>query len=244
MGARGWRGHVKLALFGRGGMGAVLAERARAAGHEIGAVFTSADAARGHDQLAARLRQHDAAIDFSSPEAVFVHAMACARAGVPLVEGTTGWREQEQSVQSIVESSGGALVYSANFSIGANILFRLAAQAAKLVQVFRDYDVFIEEAHHAAKRDAPSGTARRLYDILTRASGRPIPVVSLRAGHIPGTHRVGLDSPADQLVLEHVARSREGFAAGALVAARWIRGRRGVFSFDDVVDDLLASLQT
>lgn len=232
---------MRLALFGRGAMGRLVAERARAAGHEIGVVLTSADAGRRGDQLAAVLLGHDAAIDFSTADAVPGHAAACAASGVPLVEGTTGWRDDEASVREAVEAAGGALVYGANFSIGANLFHRLVGRAAELFRGFPDYDPFIEEAHHAAKRDAPSGTALQLRDVLTRVSGRSIPVASTRAGHIPGTHRVGFDAPADQIVLEHTARSRDGFAAGALLAAGWVAGRRGVFTFDDVVDDFLAT---
>ena len=186
------------------------------------------------------LRGHDTAIDFSTADAVLRHATACAAARVPLVEGTTGWRELEQEVRSAVEAGGGALVYGANFSIGANLFYRLVTHAEQLLRGFAEYEAFIEEAHHAAKRDAPSGTALRLRDILTRA-GRPVPVVSTRAGHIPGTHRVGFDSADDQILLEHAARSRTGFAAGALVAAAWIADRRGVFTFDDVVNDILGN---
>ena len=232
---------MRLALFGRGGMGRVVAERARAAGHEIGAVLASADAGRDSDQLVSLLRGHDVAIDFSTADAVLAHATACARAGVPLVEGTTGWRDREPAVRGAVEAGGGALVYGANFSIGANLFFRLVARAAELFHGFAEYAPFIEEAHHAAKRDAPSGTALQLRDILARGSGRSIPVASTRAGHIPGTHRVGFDAEGDQIILEHTARSRDGFAAGALVAASWIARRRGVFTFDDVVDDVLAT---
>ncbi len=233
---------MRLALFGCGGMGRVVAERARQAGHEIGAVFTSADAGRTGEQLASLLRGHDAAIDFSTADAVLVHATACAGARVPLVEGTTGWRDRESSVRGAVEAAGGALVHGANFSIGANLFCRLVTHAEQLFRGFADYDAFIEEAHHAAKRDAPSGTALQLRDILTRVSDRTVPVASTRAGHIPGTHRVGFDSPNDQITLEHTARSRDGFAAGALMAAAWIAGRRGVFTFDDVVNDMLPTI--
>jgi 4-hydroxy-tetrahydrodipicolinate reductase len=232
---------MKLALFGRGEMGRVVAERARQAGHEIGAVFSSADAGGTGEQLVRLLRGHDAAIDFSAADAVLSHATACAAADVPLVEGTTGWRERETSVRSAVQTAGGALVYGANFSIGANLFYRLVTHAEHLFRAFTDYDAFIEEAHHAAKRDAPSGTALRLRDILARPSGRAVTVASTRAGHIPGTHRVGFDAPDDQITLEHTARSRNGFAAGALVAVAWIIGRRGVFTFDEVVDDMLGS---
>lgn len=235
---------MRLALFGRGSMGRAVAERARAAGLEIGTVFTSTDAGRNGDQLAAALRGHDVAIDFSTAEAVPGHATACVRAGVPLVEGTTGWRDLESGVRRAVESAGGALVYGANFSIGANLFYRLVARAAELFRGFADYEPFIEEAHHAQKRDAPSGTALRLRDLLTHSGeGRSISIASTRAGHIPGIHRVGFDSPADQIVLEHSARSRDGFATGALFAARWITGRHGVFTFDDVMDDMLATVR-
>jgi 4-hydroxy-tetrahydrodipicolinate reductase len=234
---------VKLALFGRGGMGRAVAAHARATGLEIGAVLTSADAGRNGDQLAALLRGHDAAIDFSVADAVLGHATACARAGVPLVEGTTGWRDRESEVRGAVERGGGALVYGANFSIGANLFLRLVTHAAELFRGFPEYEPFIEEAHHSQKRDAPSGTALRLRDIVAGVTGARISIASTRAGHIPGTHRVGFDAHADQIVLEHSARSRDGFAAGALVAARWIAGRRGVFTFDEVVDDVLATVR-
>jgi 4-hydroxy-tetrahydrodipicolinate reductase len=232
---------VRLALFGRGEMGRAVAERARAAGLEIGLVFASTDGGPDGEQLVARLRGHDVAIDFSVADAVLSHATACALAGVALVEGTTGWRDRESEVRGAVARGGGAMVYGANFSIGANLFFRLVTRAAELFRGIPDYEPFIEEAHHAHKRDAPSGTALRLRDIVAGVSGRAISIASTRAGHIPGTHRVGFDSLADQIVLEHSARSRDGFAAGALVAASWIAGRRGVFTFDEVVDDLLST---
>ena len=231
---------MKIALFGHGAMGRVLEESGRAAGHEVGAIFTSAnvgDAAR-------LLPGHTVAIDFSAPGAVPAHVEAAAAAGVPLVEGTTGWQRDEAGVRKVVEGHGAALVYGANFSIGVNLFYRLVAAAA---QLFRGagYDPFIEEAHHARKRDAPSGTALALQAILSRGLGREeggtsVPIASTRAGHIPGTHRVGFDSAADQVLLVHTARSRAGFAAGALLAARWIVGRRGMYAFADVLEDILA----
>jgi 4-hydroxy-tetrahydrodipicolinate reductase len=233
---------MKLALFGCGTMGRVVETAARAAGHTVGAVLTSADAGRSPEDLAAMLRGHDAAIDFSVPAAVVTHAESCARAGVPLVEGTTGWQEREPDVRRVIEQRQGALVYAANFSIGVNLFYRLIARAAELFGGLSAYGAFIEEAHHARKRDAPSGTAIRLRQILAAELGYEAPVASTRAGHIPGTHRVGFDSAADQITLVHTARSRDGFAAGALLAARWIAGRRGkgVYAFAEVLDDMLA----
>jgi 4-hydroxy-tetrahydrodipicolinate reductase len=231
---------VKIALFGRGAMGRVLEETARTAGHELGAIFTSANAG----EATRLLPGHTVAIDFSAPGAVPAHVEAAAAAGIPLVEGTTGWQRDEATVRRIVDGRGAALVYGANFSIGVNLFYRIVANAA---QLFRGagYDPFIEEAHHARKRDAPSGTALALQAILSRGIGREeratsVPIASTRAGHIPGTHRVGFDSAADQVLLVHTSRSRAGFAAGALLAASWIVGRRGMYAFADVLDDILA----
>ena len=229
---------MKIALFGHGAMGRVLEESARAAGHEVGAIFTSANVG----EAARLLPGHAVAIDFSAPGAVSAHVETAAAAGVPLVEGTTGWQRDEAGVRKVVEGRGAALVYGANFSVGVNLFYRIVADAA---QLFRDagYDPFIEEAHHARKRDAPSGTALALQAILSRGleeDRTSVPIASTRAGHIPGTHRVGFDSAADQVLLVHTARSRAGFAAGALLAARWIVGRRGMYAFADVLDDILA----
>ena len=234
---------MKLALFGRGGMGSLVEARAAGAGHQIVAAFTDRDAARTPEDLARALAGAEAAVDFSTGSAVLGHVEACVRAGVPLVEGTTGWQAQLAEVRAAVECGGGALIYGANFSVGVNLFYRVAAAAA--AQYARDpaYAPFLEEAHHARKKDAPSGTALKLKDLVAGAyGGREIPVTSVRAGYIPGTHVVGFDGPADQVVLTHTARSREGFAAGALLAARWIAagGRRGVFEFIDVLDDILA----
>ena len=231
---------MKIALFGHGAMGRVLEDAARAAGHELGAILTSANAGEAKRLLPG----HTVAIDFSASGAVPANVEAAAAAGVPLVEGTTGWQRDEATIRKIVEGRGAALVYGANFSIGVNLFYRIVANAA---QLFRGagYDAFIEEAHHARKRDAPSGTALALQAILSRGVGREekgtsVPIASTRAGHIPGTHRVGFDSAADQILLVHTSRSRVGFAAGALLAARWIVGRRGVYAFADILNDILA----
>ncbi len=230
---------MKLALFGHGAMGRLVEARARGEGHEIAAVITSNDAARGVEALAELLRGLDAAIDFSVAGAVVENVRAGMLAGVPVVVGTTGWREQEQAVRKLVADQNGALVYGANFSIGVNLFYQIAARAAELFAEFDAYAPFIEEAHHARKRDAPSGTALKLRDLLAAEYEGDIPVASTRAGFIPGTHRVGFDSVADQVLLTHTARSREGFAAGALVAAGWIQGRRGSYEFGQVIAEML-----
>ncbi|MFN2456238.1 MAG: 4-hydroxy-tetrahydrodipicolinate reductase [Pyrinomonadaceae bacterium] len=232
---------MKLALIGHGAMGQLVAGQARALGHEIGATLTSRDAAGTVDETAALLRRHDAAIDFSVGTAVLKNAEACARAGVALVEGTTGWKDNEAEVRRLVEKHDGALVYGANFSIGVNVFYRIVSQAAELMAGLDQYEAFIEEEHHSRKRDAPSGTALKLRDLMAERIKGEIPIASTRAGHIPGTHRVGFDSAADQITLSHMARSREGFAAGALMAARWIVGRKGIYEFSQVIDELIGS---
>jgi 4-hydroxy-tetrahydrodipicolinate reductase len=228
---------VKLALLGHGQMARVVETEARGAGHDIGAVVTSGNAGEAPRLLPG----HTAAIDFSVPAAVIDHVAAAVAAGVPLVEGTTGWKSDEDEVRRIVERGSGALIYGANFSVGVNLFYRLVGHAAQLFRGVAGYDPFIEEDHHARKRDAPSGTALVLQAIVSRGlGGRSVPVASTRAGHIPGTHRVGLDSAVDQVLLVHTARSRAGFAGGALLAARWIVGRRGMYAFEEVLDDILA----
>ncbi len=230
---------MKLALIGNGAMGRLVAARAREDGHQIDAIISSNEAALGVEELSERLRRHDAAIDFSVTGAALRNIEACARAGVPLVEGTTGWHAHEQEARRIVEEAGGALIYGANFSVGVNLFYRIVARAAELFVNFDTYAPFIEEAHHARKRDAPSGTAHHLRDIIVSRIESEVPVTSTRAGHIPGTHRVTFDSLEDQITLTHMARSRDGFAAGALVAARWIQGRRGVYEFAETIDEIL-----
>ena len=230
---------MKLALIGNGAMGQLVSARACNAGDDIGLIVTSRHDSQGMADLGIALRGHDAAIDFSVGGAVLKNAAACALAGVPLVEGTTGWSDRKDEVFRVIEEHEGALVYGANFSIGVNIFYRIVAHAAALFKSVEGYAPFIEEAHHSRKRDAPSGTALRLQDIMGEKLAGEIPIASTRAGYIPGTHRVGFDSAADQVMLAHTARSREGFAAGALVAARWIVGRKGVFEFTEVIDEIV-----
>lgn len=230
---------MKVALLGYGAMGQLVAVLVQAAGDEIGATLTSKDAARGVEEMVTLLRGHDVAIDFSVGAAVVTHVDACMRAGVPLVQGTTGWKDHEDGARRLVAEHDGAMVFGANFSIGVNVFYRIVEQAAKLFAGLEEYQAFIEEQHHARKLDAPSGTALKLKSVMAEYINNPIPVASTRAGYIPGTHRVGFDSAADQVTLTHMARSREGFAAGALLAARWIIGRKGVYEFSEVIDEII-----
>src|SRR5258706_6025014 len=223
-------------------MGHLVAKLANERGHELVATFTSHDAERSAEDLANSLGGCDVAIDSSVAAAVRCSVEACARVGVPLVEGTTGWNNQLDEIKRVVTEYDGTLIFGSNFSVGVQVFYRIAARAADLFHGLESYDAFIEEAHHKRKRDAPSGTAAQLRTMVTERLGRDVPVTSTRAGYIPGTHRLGFDSEADQITLTHTARSRAGFAAGALVAADWIAGRKGVYEFSEVFDDIIKNI--
>jgi len=229
---------MKIALLGYGKMGRLIGAMAVERGHEIATTVDEAAASATGDALAEKLRGCEAAIDFSSAAAVARNVEACMLAGVSLVEGTTGWNDQRGEIERIVRKHDGAFVFGANFSIGVNLFYRVVDFASELFAKFPEYEVFIEEQHHSRKKDAPSGTALKLKDIVSRHIEGEFSLSATRAGSIPGTHRVGFDGPADQILLEHSARSREGFAAGALMAAEWIVGRKGFYEFADAMDDI------
>ena len=230
---------MKIALIGNGAMGQLVTAEATAAGDEVETIVTSQERDLKPDELADQIRGNDVAIDFSVGDAVLRNIEACALALVPLVEGTTGWKAHEATARQIVTEHSAALVYGANFSIGVNLFYRIVERAAALFAAVDGYAPFIEEAHHMRKRDAPSGTALQLRDLMAKHLGPDIPTASTRAGYIPGTHRVGFDSEADQILLVHEARSRRGFASGALLAAHWLPGKTGVFQFSDVIEEIV-----
>ena len=232
---------MKIALIGYGAMGQLVAAQAKKAGDEIVTIVSSSDGGLDRNELAERLRGQDVAIDFSIGEVVPRNVEACLLAAIPLVEGTTGWKNHEPDIKRLVTQHAGALVYGANFSIGVNVFYQIVKNAATLFSRTEGYEAFIEEAHHSRKRDAPSGTALRLRDLMMEQMKIEISTASTRAGFIPGTHRVGFDSEADQITLTHTARSRHGFASGALLAAHWIIGRKGVYEFGEMVEEILSS---
>lgn len=232
---------LRLALIGYGKMGRAVEEAARAAGHEVALCLDSRTNPQGTGITRERFAGVDVALDFTRPEVVLPNLRRLAEVGVNAVIGTTGWTAQLAEARALAEAGRIGVVYGANFSIGVNLFYRLADRAAELLARFAEYDPFIVEEHHRFKRDAPSGTAKELAAIVERRSGRPVPIASVRAGHIPGTHLLGFDSPADTLRLEHVARGRAGFAAGALLAARWIAGRQGFYAFAEVLDEIVGA---
>jgi 4-hydroxy-tetrahydrodipicolinate reductase len=231
---------MKIAIIGYGAMGRIIEGLAKGRGHEISVVIDDESAEMTAGELSRKLSGADAVIDFSVAGAVLRNAEAGSLAGVPLVEGTTGWLGEVESVRAIVEENGGAFVYGANFSIGVNLFYRVVERASELFSNFDEYEVFIEERHHSRKVDAPSGTALKLKSIVERYIDEGFSVSSTRAGNMPGTHIVGFDGTADQITLTHTARSREGFAAGAIAAAEWAKDKTGFWEFTEVIDEILA----
>jgi 4-hydroxy-tetrahydrodipicolinate reductase len=232
------RNTMKIALIGYGAMGKLVRRLAEEKGHDASAIIDEPEAGLSADQVAAKLQGVDVAIDFTVAAAVKRNVEACMLAGIALVEGTTGWNDGRADIERIVLDGDGAMVFGANFSIGVNLFYRIVDHAAELIAKFPEYEAFVEEQHHSRKRDAPSGTALKLKDIVAGHFSNEFSVSATRAGNIPGTHRVGFDGPSDQILLEHTARSREGFAAGALVAAEWIVGKKGFFEFTEVMDEI------
>ncbi len=220
---------MKLAIVGYGKMGRLIGQLAPEFGFTVGAKIDI-------DGKLEDAAGSDVAIEFSTPDAAAGNLEKLAALGVPSVCGTTGWFQHLERVKAAVEKHQTALVWSPNFSVGVNVFFRLAAEAARLLSGEPDYGAWGWEIHHHTKKDAPSGTMLKLVETMKAAGyGRPIDVSSSRAGAHPGTHEIGFDSAADTITLRHTTRNREGFARGALKAARWVIGKRGVYEFADVL---------
>lgn len=226
----------RLALVGYGKMGRLIEQLAPQHGFEVALTLNSANNEQGSGIDEASFRGIDVAIEFSSPQTALMNVSRMAELKIPVVTGTTGWLDHLSTVTSQFENAATGLVWSANFSIGVAIFRRLAGLAGELFQEEKQYGAWAWEIHHDAKKDAPSGTLLQLVDSMKkRGYSRRIDLSSSRAGKHPGTHEIGFDSEADTLTLRHVARSRDGFAHGALKAANWIIGRSGVYTFEDVL---------
>jgi 4-hydroxy-tetrahydrodipicolinate reductase len=224
---------MRLAIVGNGRMGRAVAELAEERGHVVHAVIGREENAGGAALTRERLAGVDAAIEFTRPDAVVTNLERLIEAGVPTVTGTTGWSGELHRIARLVDARRGALLHAANFSVGVHLFLRAARDLAARVAGRPEFDCVILEEHHAAKLDAPSGTAAALRAGLREADPeREFPITSVRAGSIPGTHVVTYDAPHDTVALSHVARSRRGFAAGAVAAAEWLPGRVGVHDFE------------
>lgn len=237
---------MRIGLFGYGKMGRAIETAAQARGHSI--AWRVQQGNRGL-LTPERLREADLVIEFSQPEAAFGNVMLCLEAGLPVVSGTTGWLEQVAQVQKWCQARDGAFLWASNFSVGVNLLFAVNRYLARLMDQRPEYAPSVTETHHIHKLDAPSGTAislaLELVNELERKNGwklypapaaeGDVPIVAVREGEIPGTHIVRWSSPIDELVLEHRAHNRSGFAAGAVLAAEWLLGKKGAYSMQDVL---------
>ncbi len=227
---------ARLAIVGYGKMGRLIEQLAPEYGFTVAVKLDEFNNAEFEGVTAENFRGVDVAIDFSIPSAVLRNVEGIAALGVNMVIGTTGWQQYSGAVRSAVEKHGIGLVWSPNYSVGVNAFFRLVAEAAKLLSGQAEYGSWAWEVHHSTKKDAPSGTLIKLVEEMKKAGyERPIDVSSNRAGAHPGTHEIGFDSSSDTIVLRHTARSREGFARGALKAAQWVIGKQGFHEFGDIV---------
>jgi 4-hydroxy-tetrahydrodipicolinate reductase len=218
---------VRVLIVGYGKMGKLIDAMAAEQGIDVAGRVDE-----GRDEW----RPADVAIDFTTAAALLRNFPRYLQLAMPVVIGTTGWNESAASLRAQAAQAGLGVVASANFSIGVNIFQLVASEAARLMRSQPQYGAWIHEAHHVAKRDAPSGTAFLLRDAMVAAGfTRPIDMSATRAGTIPGVHTVGFDAASDTIELTHTARDRRGFAAGALVAAEWVRGRQGWFTMADVL---------
>jgi 4-hydroxy-tetrahydrodipicolinate reductase len=227
---------MNIAIVGYGKMGRMIEGLATDRGITVTAKLDEFNNANFEGINAENFANVDVAIDFSVPSTVVGNIERIAALGVNLVVGTTGWQQHMPHVKSVVERHGIGLVWSPNYSVGVNAFFRIVEAAAKLLANEPEYEAWAWEIHHSAKKDAPSGTLIKLVEEM-RAAGyqRPVDVASNRAGAIPGTHEIGFDSAADTITLRHTARSREGFALGAIKAAEWVVGKKGFYEFGDVL---------
>lgn len=237
---------MNIALLGYGKMGKAIEKIAIAQGHEI-----KLKVARDSSYS---LKEIDVAIDFSVPEMATTHLRNCLEAGIPVVSGTTGWLEDYTQITDLCTSKNGSFLYASNFSIGVNLFFEINKKVAEIMAPIQGFEISMEEIHHTQKLDAPSGTAITLAeDIIAQGAHSSwksvdatnesientnsiIPILSKRIGEVPGTHSVQYKSPIDTITLSHEAHSREGFAQGAVLAATWLVGKKGVFSMRDVLN--------
>jgi 4-hydroxy-tetrahydrodipicolinate reductase len=228
---------MKLLILGRGKTGSLIAEVAAERKHQIRAIGLAENAACAF-LTPENLRDIDAVIDFTTPHVVLPHIEACARAGKNMVVGTTGWYKDLDHVRALVEQHKTGFVYAANFSVGVNLFFDVARAAAAALR--HDYSGQIFERHHVQKKDAPSGTAIALQQVIRESSGRTenVEITSFREGDVVGLHEVVLESPADRIYLCHDAKSRRGFAEGAVRAAEWLAPKKGFYDFKDVWREL------
>lgn len=237
---------LTLALIGYGKMGKAIEEIALQHGHTIGLKITSSNTA---DLTINNLQSCDVAIEFTNPHSAVQNIFTCMNAGIPVVCGSTGWLDRYDEVKSYCDKHNGGLLYASNFSIGVNIFFELNKKLASLMAARNEYDVSIEEIHHTQKKDAPSGTAISIAEGILQELPRKtswknemtdkkeeLSIISKRIDPAPGTHSVTYRSEVDDIEIIHTAHNRKGFAGGAVMAAEFISGKKGIFTMKDVLN--------
>ena len=230
---------MRLAIVGYGKMGHSIERLAPEYGCEVALRLDVDNNAKFGGMTAENFRGIDAAVEFSTPGTAVAHIEKLAALGVNAVVGTTGWLKDVERARAAVAKAGTALVWGANFSVGVNVFAQIVAEAAQLFVRQRDYEAWAWEIHHSAKKDAPSGTLLALVERMKQSGyDRPVDASSNRAGATPGTHEIGFDSADDTITLRHTARGRDGFARGALRAARWIVGKKGFYEFREIVNEV------
>ena len=224
-----------VAIIGDGKMGQAIRQLALDKGWQVSAMLGERESAEGVGVSRQSLGEPDVAVEFTQPSAAVANVMACLRASVPVVVGTTGWYESLPEVTRVASETGTGFLWSPNFSLGVNVMIEVARYAATLMSNLEEFDAHIIETHHTRKKDAPSGTAIAIAKAASDALDRPIPTTSIRTGSVPGTHELVFDGAFEQLSIVHEARDRRVFAEGALRAADWLVGKRGVFTMRDVL---------
>ncbi len=227
---------MTIAIVGYGKMGRIIERIAHERGHTVSLRLDEFNNVGYSGITAENFRGVDTAIDFSIPDAAVENMLRISALGVNVVQGTTGWTSQIPQIRAAIERAGTGLVWSPNYSIGIHIFSRVVALAAKLMANEAEYEAWAWEIHHSAKKDSPSGTLLKLVADMKQAGfNSPVDTSSSRAGKVPGTHEIGFDSAADTITLRHTARSREGFALGAVKAAEWINGKKGFYEFAEIL---------
>ena len=232
-------GSPRLAMIGDGKMGRTVVQLAPERGFTICALIGARHNEGGRGVTPGALNGAQVAIEFTEPAAAAANVEAALRAGIPIVTGTTGWYDELPRLRALAIELGGALFAAPNFSVGVAVFARIAERAAAALGPLGSFDAHILETHHIAKKDAPSGTAAMLREVVGARLDREVPVTSIRTGSVPGTHEVIFDAPFEQVRLTHEARDRRVFADGALLAAHWLLGRHGAFDMNDLIDSII-----
>lgn len=225
----------QIAVIGDGKMGRTIAQMTQERGWTVSAMLDSTHNREGCGITKRALGDCDVAIEFTEPASAVANISACIASGVPVVVGTTGWYESLPMITEQANAAGAAVLWAPNFAVGVNLFVELTRRAAQIMSGVPEFSAHLVETHHSAKKDAPSGTAVAIVKAMEKGLGKKIPVTSVRTGSVPGTHEVIFDSTYEQMTLRHEARDRRVFADGALRAAQWLIGKKGVFTMRDVL---------